>query len=92
MTDLMAADFELPDGLLQYKFGWCLALATSMTVTTIVSVEDTWGTFCFWFIYRLAFETSGTASCGPTGILVKKDKYQYMIVYEYVLHQNELVF
>lgn len=40
MTDLMAADFELPDGLLQYKFGRCLALATSMTVTTIVSVEQ----------------------------------------------------
>ena len=33
--ELMAENFELPPGVLDYKAGWTLALATSMTFTTL---------------------------------------------------------
>ena len=40
--ELMAENFELPPGVLDYKAGWTLALTTSMTFTTLVSNDGTW--------------------------------------------------
>ena len=40
--ELMADDFDLPSGVLEYKAGWTLALATSMTFTTLVANDGSW--------------------------------------------------
>ena len=40
------------------------------------SQSNSTGTFFFWFICTLPFETSGTASCGTTGI-ISIDSLQY---------------
>ena len=40
--ELMAEDFGLPSGVLEFKAGWTLALATSMTFTTLVPDDGSW--------------------------------------------------
>ena len=49
-------------------------------VTHTISIGTS---FFFWFIYRLLFETSATASCGTTGICI----YTYMCVYIYISNE-----
>ena len=40
--ELMAEDFDLRSGVLDYKAGWTLALATSMTFITLVTNDGSW--------------------------------------------------
>ena len=43
MAELMAEDFVLSQReFLDYKAGWCLALATSMTFTCLIPTDSTW--------------------------------------------------
>ena len=57
--DLLEETFELPDGVLQYKAGWCMALATSMTFTTLVTNDGSWSEEEF-----LIFNCSGKVCFG----------------------------
>ena len=50
MAELMAEDFVLPEGVLDYKAGWCLALATSMTFTCLIPTDSTWSEEEFLYI------------------------------------------
>lgn len=50
MAELIAEDFELPEGVLDYKAGWCLALPTSMTFTCLIPTDSTWSEEEFLYI------------------------------------------